>query len=67
MRVKRDGSLHNETHTVTKYIRDVMHHPENTNNTRFTYQMLQQSVTDMRSYIEAKLASTAVWLGEDDE
>jgi predicted ATP-dependent endonuclease of OLD family len=67
VRVKRDGSLQNETHSVTKYIRDVMHHPENTNNTRYSYQMLIQSVTDMRSYIETKLATTAVWLGENDE
>ena len=58
IRVKRDGSIQHETHTVTKYIRDVMHHPENTNNARYTYPMLQQSVADMRAYIETRIANT---------
>ncbi len=56
VRVKRDGTTHNETHTVTRYIRDVMHHPENQNNAKYTYQMLEQSVNDMRNYIESKSA-----------
>ena len=66
-RLRPNGTLRQETHTVTKYIRDVMHHPENTNNARYSYEMLRQSVVDMRSYIEEKLEDTAVWLGDDDE
>ena len=39
---------------LRKIIRDVMHHPENTNNRKYTYQELQQSVEDMRAYIISK-------------
>lgn len=66
VRLRKDGTTRTEQRTVTHYIRDVLHHPENTNNARYTYQMLQQSVADMRTYIETKLATTAVWLGDDD-
>lgn len=66
-RLRQNGTTHAEQRTVTHYIRDVMHHPENTNNAKYTYQMLQQSVADMRSYIETKLMTTAVWLGDDNE
>lgn len=54
------------THTLTHYIRDVQHHPENTNNTKYTDQELAQSIAEMRSYLETKMATTAVWLGEED-
>lgn len=66
-RVRSDGSLHNEMHTETHYIRDVMHHPENTHNARFTHQMLQQSILDMREYIEAKKAISPFLFDSDEE
>ena len=53
-RLKQDGTIKAETRTLTHYIRDVMHHPENTNNRKYTYQELQQSVEDMRAYIISK-------------
>ena len=56
----------NITHTLTHYIRDVQHHPENTNNVKYTDQQLAQSIAEMRNYIEAKLATTAVWLGDEE-
>ena len=31
-----------------------MHHPENTHNVKYTYEELQQSVEDMRTYIIEK-------------
>lgn len=67
IRVKSDGSLHDETHTETHYIRDVMHHPENTHNARYTHQMLQQSIVDMRTYIEAKKAVSPLLFDNDEE
>lgn len=58
VRLFKDGSTSNEQRTLTHYIRDVLHHPENTNNKRYSYEMLKQSVVDMRKYIESKLSST---------
>lgn len=51
-------------HTLTHYIRDVQHHPENTNNIKYTDQQLAQSIVDMRAYIEAKKSTTAAWIGD---
>ncbi len=39
--------------TKTKYIRDQIHHPENTHNPRFSPEDLQQSIKDMRDFIQA--------------
>lgn len=47
----KTGELRNETRTLTHYIRDMIHHPENTNNTRFTDIELKQSIEQMRSFI----------------
>ena len=58
VRLFPNGTTRNEQRTITHYIRDVMHHPENTNNPKYTYQMLQQSVADMRAYIETRIATT---------
>lgn len=57
IRVMRDNSLRNELRTLTHYIRDVQHHPENTNNLKYTDQELAQSIKEMRSYIETKNTS----------
>lgn len=51
IRLFEDGRTRNETRTVTKYIRDVLHHPENTLNDKYTPQMLAESINDMRIFI----------------
>ena len=37
---------------MSEYIRHQIHHPENTNNIRFTNEELQQSINDMRDFIK---------------
>ena len=54
IRVKRDGTTQEEDRTLTHYIRDVQHHPENKNNSKFTDDELAQSISDMRTYIKTK-------------
>ena len=51
MREKSDGSLVRQTRTLTHYIRDVQHHPENTNNAKYTDAELAQSISEMREYL----------------
>ena len=55
VRQKKDGTTKVEKKTITHYIRDVMHHPENTHNARYSHAMLKQSIEDMRDYIEKKM------------
>lgn len=43
--------------TKTKYIRDQIHYPENTHNPKFTFEELQQSIKDMRDFIQANKGS----------
>lgn len=38
------------THTLTHYIRGVQHHPENTNNAKYTDLELARSIVDMQNY-----------------
>lgn len=52
IRLKRDGSTSNEQKVLTEYIRHQIHHPENTNNPRFTEIQLRESIGLMRTYIE---------------
>ena len=54
IRVKKDGSLKNEQLTMTEYIRNQIHHPENTQNRRFNDGELKASIDDMRAYIQAQ-------------
>lgn len=65
IRLFPDGSTQNKLHTLTHYIRDVQHHPENTHNTKYTDQELAQSIEDMRNYLEAKMAISNIWSGDD--
>lgn len=65
IRLKKDGTTHNEKRTETHYIRDVMHHPENMYNKKYSYSMLQKSVLSMRTYIEEKLNSSAAWMCDE--
>ena len=49
----RDGiSLDVQNVVLTDYIRHQIHHPENTNNIRFTSQQLSDSINLMRNFIE---------------
>ena len=51
IKIKRDGSLQNVQIVISEYIRHQIHHPENTNNLRFTNQQLQESINQMRVFI----------------
>lgn len=51
-KILRNGTLQSIQITTTEYIRHQIHHPENTNNPRFTFAELNQSIHDMRSFIE---------------
>ena len=53
IRIRRNGDTQEEQKVVSEYIRHQIHHPENTNNPRYTDVQLQQSISDMRVYIEA--------------
>lgn len=48
------GKIKEQSRTLSHYIRDVMHHPENTYNRHYTYEELIQSVEEMRSFISYK-------------
>lgn len=52
IRLRRDGSTLNEQKVLTEYIRHQIHHPENTNNLRFTEIQLRESIGLMRTYID---------------
>lgn len=52
-KLKKDGvTIINENVVLTDYIRHQIHHPENTNNTRYTFQQLKDSVELMRNFIQ---------------
>ena len=50
----RNGNIELRQYTMTEYIRHQIHHPENTNNRRYTYDELTQSINEMRSFIERR-------------
>ena len=52
-RLKKNGTIIPEQHILTQYIRHQIHHPENTNNTKFTFQQLIESTDLMRNYISS--------------
>lgn len=51
----RNGSLRTIQIIKSEYIRHQIHHPENTNNPRFNNTELQQSIDDMRVFINDNL------------
>lgn len=52
-RIKRDGvTIVTENVILTDYIRHQIHHPENTNNTRYTFAELNDSISLMRTFIQ---------------
>jgi len=53
VRILRGGNTRNEQLMLTDYIRHQIHHPENTNNARFSNEQLGTSVGDMRNFIQS--------------
>jgi len=54
IRQRRNGDAVEEQKVVSEYIRHQIHHPENTLNTRYTDQQLQDSITEMRTFIASQ-------------
>lgn len=50
-KVLRNGTIQPNQVILTEYIRHQIHHPENTHNPRFTFDELEDSVNQMRSFI----------------
>ena len=48
---QRNGRIIEQQIVLSEYIRHQIHHPENTENARFTFDQLQQSIGDMRTFI----------------
>lgn len=53
-KILRDGSTRVEQIILTEFVRHQIHHPENTNNTRFTNEQLSESINLMRDFIEVQ-------------
>lgn len=51
-KLRRDGTTVSENITLTDYIRHQIHHPENTHNTRYTFQQMSDSINLMRDFVE---------------
>lgn len=52
LKLLRDGiSTRTEQVVLTEYIRHQIHHPENTNNNRYTFDQLSESISLMRAFI----------------
>lgn len=54
IRVCNDGSTRNEQKVLTEYIRHQIHHPENTQNPRFSDTDLRTSIDLMRTFIQSQ-------------
>jgi predicted ATP-dependent endonuclease of OLD family len=54
IRILRDDNTRDEQKIISEYIRHQIHHPENTHNVRFTDQQLQESIGDMRVFIQSQ-------------
>ncbi|WP_316804392.1 ATP-binding protein [Pedobacter nototheniae] len=50
-KIRRGGVVAPEQIILTEYIRHQIHHPENTNNTRYSFEQLTESVDLMRNFI----------------
>ena len=48
----RNGIIIDEQKVLSEYIRHQIHHPENSENAKFTNQQLQQSIAEMRQFIQ---------------
>lgn len=56
-RIRKNGDVVVENITLTEFIRHQIHHPENTNNARYTFDQLTISVDSMRDFIVASRVS----------
>lgn len=54
-RLKKDGSSVTDNIILTDYIRHQIHHPENKNNTKYTFQQLSDSINLMRDFIKTDI------------
>jgi len=54
IRILRNGDTRDSQIIFSEYIRHQIHHPENTHNARFTDQELQESIGDMRVFIQSQ-------------
>lgn len=52
---ERRGNVIEENIILTDYIRHQIHHPENTLNTRYTFEQLSESISLMRTHIELSI------------
>ncbi len=53
IKILRNGGTRDSQIIFSEYIRHQIHHPENTHNARFTDQELQESIGDMRVFIQS--------------
>lgn len=51
-KILRNGNTRDEQIILTEYIRHQIHHPENVNNLRYTYDQLKDSIILMRGFIQ---------------
>jgi AAA15 family ATPase/GTPase len=54
IKILRNGGTRDSQIIFSEYIRHQIHHPENTHNARFTDQELQESIGDMRVFIQSQ-------------
>ena len=54
IKIMRDGNTRDEQKIISEYIRHQIHHPENTHNARFTDEQLQESIGNMRVFIQSQ-------------
>lgn len=53
-KIQRDNSTREVQIITSEYIRHQIHHPENLHNERYTDEQLQDSITEMRTFIETQ-------------
>lgn len=51
-KLKKNGTIDVIQIILTEYIRHQIHHPENTNNSKFTFEDLENSINLMRSFVQ---------------
>ncbi len=54
---EKKGIIIQEQLILSKYIRHMIHHPENHHNTKYTQEELRQSIEDMRAFIKLHIHS----------
>lgn len=54
IKIQRDNTTREVQIITSEYIRHQIHHPENLHNERYTDEQLQESITEMRTFIETQ-------------